>query len=40
MVKGDRNLMFPALKHVIKKVDDKQIVVDSKALGEVAVYED
>ena len=40
VVKGDRNLMFPALKHVIKKVDDKQIVVDSKALGEVAVYED
>jgi 16S rRNA processing protein RimM len=40
VVKGEKNLMFPALKRVIKRVDDKQIVVDSKVLSEVAVYDD
>ncbi len=40
VVKGSRNLMFPALKHVIKRVGDGEIVVDSKALSEVAVYDD
>ncbi len=40
VVKGERNLMFPALKKVIKHVDNGQIVVDSAALGEVAVYDD
>jgi len=40
VVKGDRNLMFPALKHVIKRVGDGEIVVDSTALSKVAVYDD
>ena len=40
VVKGDRNLMFPALKRVIIRVTDGEIVVDSKALSEVAVYDD
>ena len=40
VVKGSVNLMFPALKHVIKSVGDGEIVVDSKALSEVAVYDD
>lgn len=40
VVKGDKKLMFPALKHVIKRVGDGEVVVDSKALSEVAVYDD
>ena len=40
VVKGDKNLMFPALKSVITSVADGQIVVNSKTLSEVAVYDD
>ncbi len=40
-VKGDKNLMFPALKKVIKSVDlsAKQIVLDGVEFQKVAVYE-
>ncbi len=40
VVKGERSLMFPALKKVITRVGDGQIVIDSNALSEVAVYDD
>ncbi len=40
VVKGDKSLMFPALKRVIIRVENGEIVVDSKALSEVAVYDD
>ena len=41
-VEGKRGFMFPALKRVILKTDVKAgvIIVDEKALGEVAVYDD
>ena len=42
VVEGDRNLMFPALKRVIRNVDLKAgvIEINAEALGEVAVYDD
>lgn len=40
VVKGEKNFMFPAVKSVIKSVDDKSISVDSGELGRVVVYED
>lgn len=40
VVRGDKNLMFPALGRVIKSVGNGEIVVDSAALSEVAVYDD
>lgn len=39
VVDGDKSFMFPALKHVIKSVGNGTIIVDSKALSEVAVYD-
>lgn len=41
-VKGARNFMFPSLKSVIKNVDAKKgiMLIDSKALSQVAVYDD
>lgn len=41
-LKNNKLLMFPALKKVIKKIDikNKVIVLNSKTLEEVAVYED
>lgn len=42
VVKGERNFMMPALKKVLMSVDtqSKVIVISSKTLAEVAVYED
>ncbi len=42
VIKGEKNLMMPALKKVIKDTDieAKKITVDLKTLSEVAVYED
>jgi 16S rRNA processing protein RimM len=42
VVKGKRNFMMPALKRVLINVDtqSKVIVISSKTLAEVAVYED
>lgn len=40
VVTGKKKLMFPALKHVIKGVSNGEITVNSKALSEVAVYDD
>lgn len=42
VVKGNKQLMFPALKRLIIKTDieSKKIIVDSRVLSEVAVYED
>lgn len=39
---GDREIMFPALKDLLKNVDtvNKKIVLDEKRFGEVAVYND
>lgn len=41
VVKGNKQLMFPALKRLIIKTDiaSKKIIVDSEVLSEVAVYE-
>jgi 16S rRNA processing protein RimM len=41
-VGGDKDFMFPALKRVIQRVDTAAgvMVVDEKALSEVAVYDD
>jgi ribosomal 30S subunit maturation factor RimM len=42
VVKGQRNLMVPVLKRVIRSVDVDQrlIVLDAQVLPEVAVFED
>ncbi len=42
VVKGEKNFMMPAVKHVIESVDveGKVIVVNSISLDEVIVYED
>ena len=42
VVKGDRGFMFPALKRVVRNIDEASgvIEVDAQALGEVAVYDD
>jgi 16S rRNA processing protein RimM len=42
VIKGGRNFMMPALKKVLMSVDtqSKVIVISSKTLAEVAVYED
>ena len=42
VVKGEKNFMMPAIKKVLMSVDtqSKVIVISSKTLAEVAVYED
>lgn len=42
VIKGERNFMMPAIKRVLISIDtqSKVIVISSKTLAEVAVYED
>ena len=40
VVKGKKNVMFPALKNVIISVGKDGITINSQELGKVAVYED